>query len=101
MSSHWPYDNYHLLMWYASYSVTIAEDCEDGRTKRILKALAVDLTLEASRLLRERRAREDKINELRATCGQAPGLREPPDKQLSLSANPRRGGSGNSLWDWL
>jgi hypothetical protein len=65
-------DNYHLLMWYASYSVTIAEDCEDGRTKRILKALAVDLTVEASRRLRERRAREGTINELlRATCDEA------------------------------
>jgi hypothetical protein len=51
-------------MWYASYTVTIAEDCDDGRTKRILKALAVDLTLEASRRLRERRAREGIINEL-------------------------------------
>jgi hypothetical protein len=42
-------DTPHLLEWYASYCVTLAENCERPRTQRLMRLLAADLAIEAHR----------------------------------------------------
>jgi hypothetical protein len=38
----------HLLEWYASYCVTIAEGCGHPRAAKLLRALSVDMAIEAA-----------------------------------------------------
>jgi hypothetical protein len=65
----------HLLESYASYCVTLAEQCEQPRTARWLRILSVDLALAAERLRR-----------LAPATGQteSPSVRSPqyPDREL-------------------
>jgi hypothetical protein len=48
----------HLLEWYASYCITIAEDCTSSRANKLLRLLAVDLALEAQKHRLEARKRK-------------------------------------------
>jgi len=47
-----PAERSYLLEWYACYSVTLAEDCDQPRVARLLRALSVDLAIEAAMLRR-------------------------------------------------
>jgi hypothetical protein len=50
----------HLLEWYASYYVTLAENCKQPRTRRLMRLLATDLAIEAHRQRRRFNRGSDK-----------------------------------------
>ena len=42
------FEKSHRLEWYACYCVTLAESCNHPRAERLLRALSVDLAIEAA-----------------------------------------------------
>jgi len=47
-----PSDYPHLLEWHSSHCISLADSCTQPHVKKILRLLAVDLTLEAQLLRR-------------------------------------------------
>jgi hypothetical protein len=87
----------HLLEWYASYCINLAEKCEQPRTARRLRILSVDLALAAERFRRLGSTTEpsERPRDQESSWAAIPILIEPPPNvRTDMRRSPRAARKG-------